>query len=140
MVETHLSQAVEATYPLGVSYDTNIIYLLYLEMICCASSDIVLYDLPGERTGRHWRLRIHGERLELSAIVLDKPEGTESAGEPLSAERKIHMNIIIDSLRQTIGTIKKDLPQKKLFRSLCANVVIYKSCKALYDIDRIKLY
>lgn len=47
-----------------------------LEMICCARSDTVLYDLPGERTGKRGRPRIHGERLELSSIVLDKPEGT----------------------------------------------------------------
>ena len=46
-----------------------------LEMICCVRSDTVLYDLPGERTGRRGRPRIHGERLELSAIALDKPEG-----------------------------------------------------------------
>ena len=46
-----------------------------LEMICCARSDTVLYDLPGERTGRRGRPRTHGGRLELSAIVLDKPEG-----------------------------------------------------------------
>lgn len=46
-----------------------------LEMVCCARSDTVLYDLPGERTGRRGRPRIHGERLELSSIVLDKPEG-----------------------------------------------------------------
>lgn len=46
-----------------------------LGMICCARSDTVLYDLPGERTGRRGRPRIHGERLELSAIALEKPEG-----------------------------------------------------------------
>ena len=46
-----------------------------LEMICCARSDTVLYDLPGERTGKRGRPRTHGGRLELSAIVLDKPEG-----------------------------------------------------------------
>ena len=46
-----------------------------LEMICCARSDTVLYDLPGERTGRRGRPRTRGERLKLSAIVLDKPEG-----------------------------------------------------------------
>lgn len=46
-----------------------------LEMICCARSDTVLYDLPGERTGKPGRPRIHGERLELSAIALEKPEG-----------------------------------------------------------------
>lgn len=45
-----------------------------LEMICCARSDTVLYDLPGERTGRRGRPRIHGKRLELSVIVLDKPK------------------------------------------------------------------
>ncbi len=46
-----------------------------LEMICCARSDTVLYDLPGERTGKRGRPRIHGERLELSGIDLEKPEG-----------------------------------------------------------------
>ena len=46
-----------------------------LEMICCARSDTVLYDIPGERTGRRGRPRIHGERLELSSITLDKPKG-----------------------------------------------------------------
>ena len=46
-----------------------------LEMICCARSDTVLYDLPGERTGRRGRPRTHGGRLELSSIALDKPEG-----------------------------------------------------------------
>ena len=45
-----------------------------LEMICCARSDTVLYDLPGERTGQRGRPRTHGERLELSAIALEKPE------------------------------------------------------------------
>ena len=45
------------------------------EMICCARSDTVLYDLPGERTGRRGRPRTRGERLKLSAITLDKPEG-----------------------------------------------------------------
>lgn len=47
-----------------------------LEMICCARSDTVLYDLPGERTGKRGRPRIHGERLLLSSIALDKPEGS----------------------------------------------------------------
>ena len=46
-----------------------------LEMVCCARSDTVLYDLSGERTGRRECPRIHGEGLELSSIVLDKPEG-----------------------------------------------------------------
>ena len=46
-----------------------------LEMICCARSDTVLYDLPGERTGRRGRPRTRGERLELSSIALKKPEG-----------------------------------------------------------------
>lgn len=46
-----------------------------LEMICCARSDTVLYDLPGERTGRRGRPRIHGEKLKLSDIDLKKPEG-----------------------------------------------------------------
>lgn len=46
-----------------------------LEMVCCARSDTVLYDLPGDRTGKRGRPRIHGERLELSAIALEKPAG-----------------------------------------------------------------
>ena len=46
-----------------------------LEMICCARSDTVLYDLPGERTGRRGRPRTRGKRLELSSITLAKPEG-----------------------------------------------------------------
>lgn len=45
-----------------------------LEMLCCARSDTVLYDLPGARTGKRGRPRTHGERLELSAIQLEKPE------------------------------------------------------------------
>lgn len=45
-----------------------------LEMICCARSDTVLYDLPGEPTGRRGRPRIHGGRLALSSIALDKPK------------------------------------------------------------------
>ena len=36
-----------------------------LEIICCARSDTVLYDPPGERTGRRGRPRIHGRRLSL---------------------------------------------------------------------------
>ena len=44
-------------------------------MICCARSDTVLYDLPVERTGKRGRPRIHGGRLELSDIVLNKPNG-----------------------------------------------------------------
>ena len=43
-----------------------------LEMICCARSDTVLYDLPSERTGRCERPCIHGERLELLDITLTK--------------------------------------------------------------------
>lgn len=46
-----------------------------LEMICCARLDTVLYDLPGERTGKRGRPRIHGDRLKLSDIELKKPEG-----------------------------------------------------------------
>lgn len=46
-----------------------------LEMICCARLDTVLYDLPGERTGKRGRPRIHGGRLKLSDIALSKPEG-----------------------------------------------------------------
>ncbi len=40
---------------------------------------------------------------------------------------KIRMNIIICSLGRILETIKKDLPLKKLFRSLCANAIIYKN-------------
>jgi len=39
------------------------------------AADTVLYDLPGERTGKRGRPRTHGGRLELSAIGLDRPEG-----------------------------------------------------------------
>ncbi len=46
-----------------------------LEMICCARSDTVLYDLPSERTGKRGRPRTHGERLDLSDFDLEKPEG-----------------------------------------------------------------
>lgn len=46
-----------------------------LEMVCCARTDTVLYDLPGERTGKRGRPRIHGGRLELSDVALDRPEG-----------------------------------------------------------------
>lgn len=46
-----------------------------LEMIRCARSDTVLYDLPGARTGKRGRPRIHGERIILSDIPLEKPEG-----------------------------------------------------------------
>ena len=45
-----------------------------LEIICCAGTDTVLYNLPGERTGRRGRPRIHGGRLGLSAIALDRPK------------------------------------------------------------------
>ena len=44
-------------------------------MICCARSDTVLYDLPGERTGKRGRPRTRGGRLGLTEIALDKPEG-----------------------------------------------------------------
>jgi len=44
-----------------------------LEMVCCARSDTVLYDLPGERTGKRGRPRTHGGRLELTDIDLKKP-------------------------------------------------------------------
>ncbi len=39
------------------------------------AADMVLYDLPGERTGKRGCFRTHGERLELSEISLEKPEG-----------------------------------------------------------------
>lgn len=48
-----------------------------LEMICAARSDTVLYDLPGERTGKRGRPRIHGERLSLSDIPQKKPEDAD---------------------------------------------------------------
>ena len=44
-----------------------------LEMICCTRSDTVLYDLPGERTGRRGHPRIYGKRLKLSDFTLDRP-------------------------------------------------------------------
>ena len=37
----------------------------------------MLYDLPGERTGKRGRPHIHGNRLELSSIALDKPKGAD---------------------------------------------------------------
>lgn len=48
-----------------------------LEMICAARSDTVLYDLPGERTGKRGRPRIHGELLSLSDISLQKPQNAD---------------------------------------------------------------
>ena len=48
-----------------------------LEMICATRSDTVLYDLPGERTGKRGRPRIHGERLSLSDIPQKKPEDAD---------------------------------------------------------------
>ena len=35
------------------------------EMICNVRVDTVLYDFPGERTGKRGRPRIHGERIRL---------------------------------------------------------------------------
>lgn len=46
-----------------------------LEMVCSVRLDTVLYDLPGERTGKRGRPRIHGERITLELISLEKPEG-----------------------------------------------------------------
>ncbi|MDE7351998.1 MAG: hypothetical protein K2O06_02960 [Acetatifactor sp.] len=136
-------------------------------------------------TGRRGRPRVHGERLELSSIVLNKPEGASyhmgcrkvttnlrkgrtvyaclTAADPEKpgsfhlflcaqapegiavqpqehAGEKIRMNIIIHSLGQTIETIKKELPQKRLFRSLCANAVIYKTCKMLFIKHKYKFF
>lgn len=48
-----------------------------LEMLCAAWSDMVPYDLPGERTGKRGRPRIRGERLSLSDIPLKKPEDAD---------------------------------------------------------------
>ncbi len=45
-----------------------------LEMVCCARTDTVLFDLPGERTGKPGRPRTHGDRLKLTAIPLTKPK------------------------------------------------------------------
>ncbi len=42
-----------------------------------ARSDMVLYDLPGERTGKEGRPRIRGERLSLSDIPRKKPEDAD---------------------------------------------------------------
>lgn len=48
-----------------------------LEMICNVRIDTVLYDLPGERTGKRGRPRIHGERISLESIPLEKQEGSD---------------------------------------------------------------
>lgn len=48
-----------------------------LEMICNVRIDTVLYDLPGERTGKRGRPRIHGDRISLESIPLEKPEGSD---------------------------------------------------------------
>lgn len=48
-----------------------------LEMICSVRIDTVLYDLPGEPTGRQGRPRIHGERISLESIPLEKQEGSD---------------------------------------------------------------
>ena len=46
-----------------------------LEMVCCARSDTALYGLPPERTGKRGRPRTRGEKLKLSDIPLERPEG-----------------------------------------------------------------
>ncbi len=48
-----------------------------LELICNVRADTVLYDLPGERTGRRGRPRVHGEKLTLESFSLEKPEGSD---------------------------------------------------------------
>ena len=48
-----------------------------LEMICNVRVDTVLYDLPGERTGKRGRPQIHRERIRLESIPLKKPEGAD---------------------------------------------------------------
>lgn len=47
-----------------------------LEMICNVRCDTALYDLPAPRTGKRGRPRIRGERLDLHALQLTKPEGS----------------------------------------------------------------
>lgn len=46
-----------------------------LEIICNARIDTVLYNLPGERTGKRGRPRIRGERIDIHSIHLEKPKG-----------------------------------------------------------------
>lgn len=46
-------------------------------MICNVRIDTVLYDLSDKQTGRRGRPRIHGERISLEAIPLEKPEGSD---------------------------------------------------------------
>lgn len=50
---------------------------LNLEIICNVRVDTVLYDLPGERTGKRGRPRIRGERIRLESIPLEKLEGAD---------------------------------------------------------------
>lgn len=37
----------------------------------------MLYDLSGERTGKRGKPRIHGERISLKSIPLEKTEGSD---------------------------------------------------------------
>lgn len=48
-----------------------------LELICNVRVDTVLYDLPGERTGKRGRPRVHGEKLTLESFSLEKPEESD---------------------------------------------------------------
>lgn len=48
-----------------------------LDLICNVRVDTVLYDLPGERTGKRGRPRIHGEKLTLESFSFEKPEGAD---------------------------------------------------------------
>lgn len=48
-----------------------------LEMICNARIDTVLYNLPGERTGKRGRPRIRGERIDIKSVHLEKPKGAD---------------------------------------------------------------
>lgn len=48
-----------------------------LEIICNARIDTVLYNLPGERTGKRGRPRIRGERADIRSVRLEKPEGAD---------------------------------------------------------------
>lgn len=48
-----------------------------LEIICNARIDTVLYNLPGEHTGKRGRPRIRGERADIRSVRLEKPEGAD---------------------------------------------------------------
>lgn len=48
-----------------------------LEIICNARIDTVLYNLPGERTGKRGRPRIRGERIDMKSVHPEKPKGAD---------------------------------------------------------------